>query len=398
MLDLETAIALLLEALPAPTPEEIPLAAAAGRILAKPIIAPLDLPAFDNSAMDGYAVRAADVAGAKSDSPICLRLQSRIVAGENDPGKLASGECARVFTGAPLPQGADAVVMQEDASQNGDQVLIRDSVRPREHVRFQGEDVRQGTTLAEIGMEITPAWLGLLGALGFGTVTVGRRPVVGLLATGAELTEPSRPLAPGHIYESNRNMLAALVARAGALPQIYPIAPDELEATRTALEHAFRDCDVVVTSGGVSVGEMDFVKEAFTSLGGNLRFWKVAIRPGKPFVFGALGEKLLFGLPGNPVSAFTTFLLLVRPALQRWQGAQNLTLPSSRGVLGEPVTNSGERRHFMRVRVDSTGRIFSAGPQASHALRSLADADGLLEVPSETIWPAGQAVEIRIGF
>lgn len=398
MLDLETAVARVLAALPAPQSEPIPLAESAGRILAESIVAPLDLPPFDNSAMDGYAVRAADVASASPKSPSRLRLQARIAAGEHFSGDLSVGECVRVFTGAPLPRGADAVVMQEDTAAAGEAILILDAVQPRENVRFRGEDVRAGRVLAPAGTEITPGLLGLLGAVGRQELSVGKRPVVGLLATGAELREPGRPLAPGQIYESNRAMLAPLAARAGALPKTYPIVTDELAATRAALETAFHDCDIVITSGGVSVGELDFVKAAFAALGGEQQFWKVAIRPGKPFVFGTLGGKFLFGLPGNPVSAFATFLLLVRPALKRWQGASLTGLPGFSGNLGEPVTNSSDRRHFMRVRVDAAGKIFSAGKQASHALSSLAAAEGLLDVPPHTTWPSGTEVSVLRGF
>lgn len=398
MLELETAVARMLAALPPAQSERISLANAAGRILAETILSPLDLPSFDNSAMDGYAVRSADVRGAKPESPVRLRLRTRIAAGETFSGELAIGECARLFTGAPLPRGADAVVMQEDTRIEGEQVLILDAVQPRENVRFQGEDVRRGAALAEAGAEISPGLIGLLGAVGFGEISVGRRAVVGLVATGSELCEAGQSLAPGQIYESNRTMLAPLVTRAGGLAKVYSLVPDTLEATRTALETAFRACDIVVTSGGVSVGEMDFVKTAFESLGGELQFWKVAIRPGKPFVFGKLGGKFLFGLPGNPVSAFVTFLLLVRPALRQWQGARVATLPVYAGVLGEPVSNSGDRRHFMRVRVDGEGKVFSAGKQASHALGSLATADALLDVPPQTVWAAGTRVKIWRGF
>lgn len=394
MLDLETAVAQVLATLPAPQTERIPLAAAAGRILAAPLVAPLDLPPFDNSAMDGYAVRAADVQGAKPEVPVRLRLHARIPAGETFAGELLSGECARVFTGAPLPRGADAVVMQEDTSHEGNEVLILDAVRPRENVRHQGEDVRSGTTLGAAGEEIAPGLVGLLGAVGVREVIVGRQPVVGLLATGSELQEPGQPLAPGQIYESNRAMLAALIARAGGRPRVYPLVRDTLAATRAALEQAFAECDLVVTSGGVSVGELDFVKDAFTSLGGELEFWRVAIRPGKPFVFGKLGGKFLFGLPGNPVSASVTFLLLTHPALRRWQGASGIALPTYPGVLGEPLTNPGDRRHFMRVRTDANGKIFSAGKQASHALAALARADGLLDLGAGQHLAAGQPVTV----
>lgn len=394
MLDLETAVAQVLAALPAPQPERIPLPESAGRILAAPMVSPLDLPPFDNSAMDGYAVRAADVQGATPEAPIRLRLHARIPAGETFAGELAAGECARVFTGAPVPRGADAVVMQEDASHAGNEVLILDAAQPCENVRFQGEDVRAGATLAEAGEEITPGLIGLLGAVGVGEITVGRPPVVGLIATGSELREAGEPLTPGQIYESNRAMLAALITRAGGRPRVYPLVRDTLDATRAALEQAFAECDLVVTSGGVSVGELDFVKAAFTALGGELEFWRVAIRPGKPFVFGKLGGKFLFGLPGNPVSAFVTFLLLAYPALRRWQGARHPSLPAFSGVLGEPLFNPGDRRHFLRVRVDSDGRVFSAGKQASHVLASLARADGLLELTPGQQLAAGQTVAL----
>lgn len=394
MLDLETAVAQVLAALPAPLPERIPLAESAGRILAETIIAPLDLPPFDNSAMDGYAVRAAEVGGAKAEAPVRLRLQARIPAGETYAGELASGECARVFTGAPLPRGADAVVMQEDASREGNAVLIRDAVAPRENVRFQGEDVRAGVAVAAAGEEISPGLIGLLGAVGVSEVTVGRQPVVGLIATGSELREAGSPLAPSQIYESNRAMLGALIARAGGPPKVYPLVRDTLDATRAALEQALAECDIVVTSGGVSVGELDFVKAAFESLGGELQFWRVAIRPGKPFVFGRRGGKFLFGLPGNPVSAFVTFLLLARPAVRRWQGANIAALPTCSGVLGEPVSNLGDRRHFMRVRVDASAKVFSAGKQASHAVGALARADGLLDLAAGQHLAAGQTVSV----
>lgn len=391
-------MAQVLAALPAPQTERILLAESAGRILAETIVSPLDLPPFDNSAMDGYAVRAADVAGAKPEAPVRLRLQARIPAGEIFGGELAPGECARLFTGAPLPRGADAVVMQEDASYEGDAVLILDAVQPRENVRFQGEDVRRGGMLAEAGAEISPGLIGLLGAVGAGEITVGRRPVVGLIATGSELREAGEALAPGQIYESNRAMLAPLVSRAGARPKVYPLVRDTLAATRSELEQALRECDIVMTSGGVSVGEMDFVKAAWESLGGELQFWRVAIRPGKPFVFGKRGGKFLFGLPGNPVSAFVTFLLLARPAVRCWQGARDISLPKQQGILGEPLTNFGERRHFLRVRVDAKGRVYSAGKQASHVMASLALADGLVDLPPGANLAAGAGVEVWRGW
>jgi len=286
-------------------------------------------------------------------------------------------------------------VMQEDTrsdSAHPAEILICDSVLSGEYVRRRGEDVQRGAMLVAAGAALTPGTIGLLAATGITQVNVGRRPVVGLLATGSELREAGQPLAPGQIYESNRATLAPLVTRAGGVPITLPLAPDTLAATQAALARAFSESELVITSGGVSVGEMDFVKAAFEALGGELQFWKVAMRPGKPFVFGRLGEKFLFGLPGNPVSAFVTFLLLVRPALRRWQGEHDVALPIRRGVLGEAISNSGDRRHFVRVRMDQEGNVFSAGKQASHALASLAAADGLLDVPPTTGFAAGTSV------
>lgn len=397
MIQLEEAQQRILGALPAPVVERVAITNVAGRFLAENIFAAVDLPPFDNSAMDGYAVRTADVAGATPASPARLRVVGKIPAGGIFTGEIPTGGCVRLFTGSLVPRGADAVVMQEDTrieAGQPDEVLICDSAQPGENIRRGGEDVQRGDLIGRPGEALTPGRIALLAAAGISEAAVGQRPVAGLLATGSELREAGEPLAPGQIYESNRVALSPLIARAGGVPKIFPLVPDTLAATHAALEAAFAECDVVVTSGGVSVGEMDFVKAAFEQLGGELQFWKVAIRPGKPFVFGRHGKKFLFGLPGNPVSAFVTFLLLVRPALQRWQGAAETGLRSYSGVLGEALANRGDRRHFVRVRVDSEGRVFSAGRQASHALSSLAEADGLVDLAAGEIHPAGSTVNV----
>ena len=397
MISLEAAQQQILDALPAPVVERVALANSPGRFLAADMAAPLNLPPFDNSAMDGYAVRASDVARANSGDPVRLRVIGRIAAGENFSGEVHPGECVRLFTGSLLPRGADAVVMQEDTRSEAsrrEEILICDSVPSGESVRRCGEDVRTGDLIGRVGCELTPGRIALLAALGIGEVLVGRRPVIGLLATGSELREAGQPLAPGQIYESNRAQLAPLIVRAGGLPKVYPLVPDTLPDTQAALERAFAECEVVVTSGGVSVGEMDFVKAAFEKLDGTLEFWKVAVRPGKPFVFGRLGAKFLFGLPGNPVSAFVTFLLLVRPALRHWQGAVETGLLRRPGVLGEPLANRGDRRHFLRVRFAQDGKVYSAGGQASHALASLAAADGLVDLEPGARQAAGEPVTV----
>ena len=397
MLELEEALARVLAAVPAPMSESVALSEAAGRVVTEQVRSPVDLPIFDNSAMDGYALRAADVASAKPDWPAHLRLTGKVAAGEVFVGEVTAGTCVRLFTGSPLPPGADAVVRQEDTrvepSGTGEVLILAPAARG-ENIRPRGGDVKHGATLAEAGEHLTVGRIGLLAAAGLTPIRAGRQPVVGLLATGSELREPGQPLAPGQIYESNRIALAALMERAGAIPRSFPLVADVLAATSLALAKAFDKCDAVVTSGGVSVGEMDFVRRAFEQIGGELQFWKVAVRPGRPFAFGRCRGKLLFGLPGNPVSALVTFLLLVRPALLRWQGAADVSLPAHPGVLAEPLANDSERRHFMRVKVDPAGRIYSVGAQASHVLSSVAAANGLVDVPANTTLTAGAGVSV----
>jgi len=371
MLQLEEALARILARLSAPQSETISLNDAQGRVLLQPVCSEIDLPLFDNSAMDGYAVHADDLRAAKPDSPARLRLVGTLPAGGTSQGPILSGECLRLFTGSPLPAGADAVVMQEDTRvepDKPDQVLVVDSVRPWENVRLRGEDIRAGTTLVRGGETLKSGHLGLLASAGVARLSVARQPVVAIIATGSELKEPGESLLPGQIYESNRVGLAALLRLAGAKPVIYPIVPDVLQATQESLALAFSQCDLVLTAGGASVGELDLIKPAFSRLGGELHFWKVAIRPGRPFLFGEWNGKFLFGLPGNPVSAVVTLLLLMWPAIRRWQGALQIELPTLSGILQEPLVNRGDRRHFVRVVWDSTTEVRPAGAQESHVL------------------------------
>jgi molybdopterin molybdotransferase len=397
MLSLEEARQKILDAIQPLDSESVPLGEAFGRILAEKVVSAIDLPPFDNSAMDGYAVQSKDVAEAAADKPIPLRLIGKVAAGETHPGQVKSGTCVRIFTGSPLPAGADAVVMQEDTAldpTDPTNVLFLDGVKPWEHLRFQGEDIKAGALLGDFGQRLTTGKVSLFAATGRSSVRVGRKPVIGLLATGSELVEAGAPLRPGKIYESNRVGLATCIRQAGGTARIYPLVDDHLEATTTALQKAFAECDAIVTSGGVSVGEFDFVKGAFAQLGGDLSFWKVAIRPGKPFVFGRCQGKFLFGLPGNPVSALVTFFLLVRPALLRMQGAVECPAPTTPAILAEAIRNEGDRRHFIRVLVDGAGNVRPLGIQASHILSALADANGLLDVPPKTDWAAGTKVAV----
>lgn len=395
MKTLEEAQAAILAAVPRGGVETLALEAAAGRCLAETVVSPIHLPRFDTSAMDGYALRAADTQGATAGAPRLLRVVARVAAGEAPGAAAGAGEAVRIFTGAPLPAGADAVVMQEDTRTEGDgSVAVLDPVRPWENVRLAGEDIRAGSVVVREGDVLGAGRLGVLAAVGLADVAVRRRPRVTILATGDELLPAGRPAGAAGIYESNRVMLAALLRAAGAEVAVGPIVPDDLAATRTALADALAGAEVVVTCGGVSVGEADHVRAAFAAAGGTPGFWRVAIKPGKPFAWGRCGEALWFGLPGNPVSAAVTTVLLVAPALRAMQGAHDPLGARWTGVLGERLVNQGDRRHFIRVRRGPDGRWLSAGMQASHGLHALAAAEGLVDVPPAGVCEAGQPVEI----
>jgi molybdopterin molybdotransferase len=377
--------------------EIVGLADAFGRYIAEPVLSTVDLPPADNSAMDGYAVRLEDLTAACAEAPVALRLIGVAPAGLVFDKTVEPGTCVRIFTGSVLPRGADAVVMQEDVkSDEGDasRILFIEKAAPWENCRLRGEDVKSGTVIAAAGEKLTAPRLSFLAAGGIASVRAARRPVVGLLATGNELREPGTPLPPGAIYESNRAGLAALARQAGAIPKIYPLIPDDLDATKSALERALAECDAVITTGGVSVGDADWVKLAFMEIGGQLDLWKIAMRPGKPFAFGRWKAKLFFGLPGNPASALVTFMVLTRPALLRMQGAREVLGPATCAMLSEPLANPGDRRHFMRVTLDARGGASSVGNQSSHILSALANSAGLIDVPPQTTLAAGAIVQV----
>jgi molybdopterin molybdotransferase len=375
--------------------QTVDLPGALGRFAAEPICSTVDLPPADNSAMDGYAVRSQDLASASAEKPVALRNIGAAPAGLVFAKPVEQGTCVRIFTGSILPRGADAVVMQEDVKSDDrdpSRILFAEKVPPWDNCRLRGEDIKTGAIIAAAGDRLTAPRLSFLAAAGIASVRAARQPVVGLLATGNELREPGTPLPPGAIYESNRTGLAALAKQAGALSRVYPLVPDDLAATKAALERALSECDSVIATGGVSVGEADWVKAAFTEIGGQMELWRVSMRPGKPFAFGRWKEKLFFGLPGNPASALVTFIVLTRPALLRMQGARDILGPTVPALLAEPLPNPGERRHFMRVSLDACGGARSAGNQSSHILSALAHSAGLVDVPPQTTLPAGTLV------
>jgi molybdopterin molybdotransferase len=362
--------------------ERVPLLQARGRVLAEDAIAGDPIPTFAASAMDGYAVRAADVASASEDAPSVLRVIGEAAAGKVYQCALGQGEALRIFTGAPVPDGADAVVMQEVTHREGDLVAVTRPVATGRHIRPVGNDVPAGAKVLAHGVALTSASLGMLAAMGCDAVSVHRRPRIGILSTGDELIEPGSPLAPGCIYDSNRVSLHAQAEEAGAEVVSSLHVPDDAAALRSALS-SLSGCDVIVSSGGVSVGDYDLVKDILAE-GGDIDFWRVAIKPGKPLAFGHFAGIPFFGLPGNPVSAYVTFEVFVRPALRRLLGHARLYRPLLNATLTEPVEHIPGRREFVRARLDfdaPTPRIRPVGEQDSAVMSGMARADALIIVP-----------------
>jgi molybdopterin molybdotransferase len=362
-----------------------------GRVLAQDLVSQLQVPPQDNSSMDGYAVRSSEIA----DEGVSLPVSQRIPAG-SQAQPLAPGSAARIFTGAPIPPGADAVVMQEDTQPAGEQIVrIMSMPRPGQWIRRSGEDVKRGSVVLARGARLTPAALGLAASIGMDRVSVARRPRVALFSTGDELVMPGEvapaQMKPGTIYNSNRFFMTALLRRLQCEVTDYGIVPDRLEATQQALRRAANDQDLILTCGGVSVGEEDHVKPAVQSLG-SLDLWQIAMKPGKPFAYGHIGDAHFIGLPGNPVSSFLTFLLLVRPFLLKLQGARQLAPGVMRLPAHFEVTRADKRREFLRVRRDAQGGLELFANQSSGVLTSTVWGDGLVDNPPGATIARGDAV------
>lgn len=360
--------------------ERVPITEALGRILACDVVAGRDIPPWDNSSVDGYALRAMDAVSATRERPVTLSVVEEIPAGTLPTKTVTPGAAARIMTGAPMPQGADAVVMVEDTSVDGARVLIRAAAAPGESVRRRGQDVREGAVVIPKGRRVRPAEIGMLASLGQAAVMVGRRPRVGILATGDELIEFGEPERPDRLYNANSYAVAAQVAEAGGVPVIMGIARDTPASLRGALT-ALDGLDVLIVCGGVSVGKFDFVKDVLTELGMAMAFWRVAMKPGSPMAFGAVGGRPVFGLPGNPVSSMVTFEVFVRPALLRIAGATTLDRPVVVAELAEDIAKPPGKTHFVRARVWREGtrvRTAPTGSQDSGVLTSMVKADGLI--------------------
>ncbi|HEX4747744.1 MAG TPA: gephyrin-like molybdotransferase Glp [Gaiellaceae bacterium] len=377
LLSVEDALARILEHAQPLGLEPVAVSSAVGRVLRESAASRVDLPPFPSSAMDGFAVRAADTPG---DLPIAYR----VAAGTPAPRPLPAGAAAGISTGGAVPEGADAVVPVEVAEDRGDDVAIPEAVESGRHVRPRGGDVREGDPVVPPGTRLGPAHVGALAATGIAEVVCSRRPRAVVLATGSELREADSALGPGQIYESNRAMVAAVLAGANAEVEVLPVVEDDPAAHRAALERGL-EADVLVTSGGVSMGEHDLVRGTAAELGVREVFWGVAVKPGKPLSFGIRGATLVFGLPGNPVSSLVGALVFVAPALLALQGAADPRPRYLSGVTAAPLLRNPQRDEFVRASRRDDGEVVRLEPivgQESHMIARAAAADSLVHVPS----------------
>lgn len=389
----------VLEEIPVLGSERMHILEALGRVLAQDVPAKRDVPAGDNSAMDGYACRHDDIEGANSSRPVKLKIIGESPAGKPFLGEVGPGEATRIMTGGLVPRGADTVVMIEDTVSEEDEVTILADPGRGKHIRLAGEDVREGETVLCGGDIIRPPEVGMLATLGHAYVYVHQRPLVAILSTGAELVDLDEPFTLGKVVCSNSYSLAAQVAECGAIPLSLGIATDDEADLRTRISDGLH-ADVILTSGGVSMGKYDLVKDTLTQLGMTVKFWKVAMKPGKPLVFGTIGNKPVFGLPGNPTSMMISFEQFVRPALLKMMGHVNIFRNFVEATLAEDGPSDIKRLYLIRCKLyekDGAMMAASTGNQSSGALRSMVLADGLMIMPpNEAPFKAGQKVKVQI--
>jgi molybdopterin molybdotransferase len=407
MVDVDEALARVLAAVSPLPAVDLPLLDADGLVLAADIVATSNVPPFRNSAMDGYAVRAADTAGASPSAPIRLRIGGSVAAGQRPDHPLHPGTAIRVMTGAAVPDGADAVVRFEETDEIAfgpesnrclrSTIGIARAATPGENVRPAGEDVAAGSTILAEGTLLRPFEIGLMAALNYQTAPVHRRPLVALISTGDEVVDPGQDLLPGQIRNSNSLMLAAMAKRYGAEPIVFGVARDNSASVSNVLARA-GSADLIVTSGGVSIGDYDVVKKVLRAEG-NIALWQVRMKPGKPLAFGSIGGRPLLGLPGNPVAAAVSFEQFGRPAIKTMLGRPDRFAPTVEARLRERIENRGQRRHYVRVRVErsSSGEftVSSAGDQGAGMLTTLARANGLLVIP-ETLDVAEPGMRLTV--
>lgn len=395
MVSVEKAREIILDRVPVLPAERVSLETALGRYLAEDVISTLDIPPFDNSAMDGYAVRSSDV----TRPGVSLEIASVLPAGAFPGNPVHEGQAVKIMTGAPIPEGADAVVRREDALEEDGAVRIQKVPERHENIRFRGEDVSAGKRVLFSGDLLGPAQIGVLASLRRPFVLVGQRPLVAVLATGNEIAELGEEADPTAIISSNSYTLISLIRKAGAIPLYLGIARDEKSDLKARISRAIR-CDLILTSGGVSMGDFDMVRQIMKEDGNTLDFWTVDIKPGKPLAFGTLHGIPALGLPGNPVSTMTSFYQFARPALLRMQGAREIMLPRIRARLKEPVENKGDRPHYIRGVLERIGEdllVSPTGPQGSGILTSMARGNCFMVLPKGTSsLRAGDLVECEV--
>jgi molybdopterin molybdotransferase len=379
--------------------ERISIIAALGRVLAEDIHSPFNIPPRDNSAMDGYAVRYSDIKGATAQNPARLKILGDIPAGYSASQPVGSGETFRIMTGAPLPAGTDTVVMQEDTASHDGMVEIYTACAASSNIRRAGEDIKTGDRVVTAGSVLRPAHIGVLSSIKKSFVTVYQKPRVAILSTGDELVDVDEDLADGKIVSSNSYSLQALVLDSGGIPVSLGIAQDTRESLRKKFSEGLH-ADMIISSGGVSVGDYDYVKEVLKDIGLEMKFWKVAMRPGNPLAFGTIGGKPAFGLPGNPVSAMVSFEQFVRPSIRKMSGHRYLFRPVIEATALEALSLKQGKRYFLRCRVTRRNGqyvVTTTGEQGSGILMSMAHANGLMIIPEDTERvQAGDRVQVQI--
>lgn len=400
MMALEEAVARVNRELTVLPTAEVPVPQALGMVLAETVVADEAIPPFANTAMDGFAIRAADSVGASEKSPVTLPVVATIPAGAVAPRSLESGEAMRIMTGAPIPDGADAIIMVELTKPAGFDVHILAEVAEKNHIRPAGDDVKIGEEIFHPGTVLGAGHLGVLASLGRQSIRAYRRPRVGVMSTGDELVEGPDELRPGQIRDSNRITLLSLVKEAGLEPVDLGLIPDNEKQIRAALERGVESCDAVITSGGVSMGDFDYVKAVLTQLG-DFSWMQIAIKPAKPLVFGVLKATPIFGLPGNPVSSMVSFELFARPGLRRMMGLLDAERAQIDAIVDEPLPrNKDGKTHFLRVmaRVNESGSwtVRSAGGQGSHQLTGMASANALAILPDGPGLEQGDTVRVML--
>lgn len=382
---------LLEKAEPIADTETIPLLYSTHRVLAEEIVSPIAVPSWDNSQMDGYAVRHEDLFGATEENPVKLPVSARIPAG-NVGDKLEAGTVARIFTGAPMPEDADTVIPQELVEREGDFAIFRTALKPGAWVRRRGSDVGQGATVLASGERLTPARIGMIASIGRAYVKVYRRLRVGIFFSGNELVQPGEPLPPGGIYNSNRFMVRSLLQTLGCEVVDLGNVPDTLDATIAAFEKATQASDVILSTGGMSVGEEDHIKNAVEALG-EISLWRVKLKPGKPLAFGSVKGVPFVGCPGNPVAGFVVFLMMARPFLLRRMGLTDTEIHPLSVRADFDWETPGDRQEFVRVRRNATGGVDLYHTQNSQVLSSCAWADGLVDIPVGATVKKGDVVD-----